>query len=216
MNTTKEKTAVLFADINDDLLNLVFRKGLAFTVEDFNSGFGKTFKDIRSLRELKENCTLEDFDSKVRENQLEIEGVWCSTLNSILEECNLEVKVLGPDSIREKVFMASVKVLALILQISKTSQLMELMEIHRLMNGGKGSISSEVIKMTLLLSIYLLHVGVSNTIHAEGLLDKKGNVEEQGVKERVEELVDEMSATAFRLPDFLAEHLYSYFQGLNK
>lgn len=216
MNTTKEKTAVLFADINDDLLNLVFRKGLAFTTEDFNSGFGKTFKDIRSLRELKENYTLEDFDSKVRENQLEIEGVWCSILNSILEECNLEVKVLGSDSTRGKAFMASVKVLALILQLSNTSQLIELMEFHQLMNGGKGSIPSEVIKMTLLLSIYLLHVGVANTIHVEGLFDEEGNVREEGVKERAEELVDEVSATAFRLPVFLAEHLYSYFQGLNK
>lgn len=215
MNTTKEKTAVLFADINDDLLNLVFRKGLAFTREDFNSGFGKTLKAIQSLRELKENCTLEEFDLKVKENQREIEGVWCSTLNSILEECNLEARVLGPDYIRERVFMKSIDLLAFILARSDISHLISLIEVHQTMSRGERSIDPKVIKTTLLLSIYLIHIGFVNTTQTEELFDKEGNeIEEK--KERVEELITRLIATLFNIPIILAEHLYSHFQGFNE
>lgn len=215
MNTTKEKTAVLFADINDDLLNLVFRKGLAFTREDFNSGFGKTLKAIESLGELKENCTLEDFDVKVKENQLKIEGVWCSTLNSILEEYNLEAKVLGPDYIRDRIFIKSVDLLAFILNLPRISQLMDLIELYQIIDKGEGSIHPEVIKMTLLLSIYMVHVGFVNTSHTEELFDKEGNeIEEK--KERIDELIMKLVDTLSNLSIFLGKHLCSHFQSLSR
>lgn len=214
MNTTK-KTAITFADINDDLLNLVFHKGLAFSLEDFNSGFGKTFKDIKSLRESKENCTEEDFDLMVRENQVKIEGVWSSILNSILEEYDLEVKVLGPDYMREKAFMKSVELFEFILGLSKTSQLMSLIELHQVMSGGKDSIHPKVIKMTLFLSIYLIHVGFVNTCHAEDLFDKEDK-EQEGKEERVKEITKGLVEVLFRIPTFLAEHLLAHFKGLGK
>ena len=184
-------------------------------MEDFNSGFGKTFKDIKSLRESKENCTEEDFDLMVRENQVKIEGVWSSILNSILEEYDLEVKVLGPDYMREKAFMKSVELFEFILGLSKTSQLMSLIELHQVMSGGKDSIHPKVIKMTLLLSIYLIHVGFVNTGHAEDLFDKEDK-EQEGKEERVKEITKGLVEVLFRIPTFLAEHLLAHFKGLGK
>jgi hypothetical protein len=210
MNTT-EKTAITWGEINDDLLNLVFRKGLAFSMEDFNSGFGKFFKDIKSLRESKENCTEKDFDLRVKENQIKIEEVWCSTLNSILEEYDLEVKVLGPDYMREKVFMASIDLLEFILRLPKISQLMSLIELHQTMSRGEGSIPPKVIKMTLLLSIYLIHVGFVNTCHVENLFDTEGN-DQEGKEERVKEFTKGLVEVLFRIPMFLAERLCAHFQ----
>lgn len=214
MNTA-EKTAITWGEINDDLLNLVFRKGLAFSMEDFNSGFGKFFKDIKSLRESKENCTEKDFDLRVKENQIKIEEVWCSTLNSILEEYDLEVKVLGPDYMREKVFMESIDLLEFILRLPKISQLMSLIELHQTMSRGEGSIPPKVIKMTLLLSIYLIHVGFVNTCHAEDLFDKEDK-EQEGKEERVKEITKGLVEVLFRIPMFLAEHLLTHFKGLVK
>lgn len=214
MNTT-EKTAITWGEINDDLLNLVFRKGLAFSMEDFNSGFGKSFKDIESLRESKENCTEKDFDLRVKENQIKIEEVWCSTLNSILEEYDLEVKVLGPDDMREKAFMKSIDLLEFILGLSKISQLMSLIELHQVMSRGEGSIPPKVIKMTLLLSIYLTHVGFVNTCHVENLFDTEGN-DQEGKKERIKDLTEGLVEVLFRISMFLAEHLYAHFKGLVK
>lgn len=210
MNTT-EKTAITWGEINDDLLNLVFRKGLAFSMEDFNSGFGKFFKDIKSLRESKENCTEKDFDLRVKENQIKIEEVWCSTLNSILEEYDLEVKVLGPDYMREKVFMASIDLLEFILRLPKISQLMSLIELHQTMSRGEGSIPPKVIKMTLLLSIYLIHVGFVNTCHVENLFDTEGN-DQEGKEERVKEFTKGLVEVLFKIPMFLAERLCAHFQ----
>lgn len=202
----------MFADINDDLLNLVFRKGLAFSMEDFNSGFGKVLKDLKSLRKLKETCTEENFVLLVKEKQIKVEEVWRSTLNSILEEFNLEVKVLGPDYMREKAFIKSIELLEFILGLSKTSQLMSLIELHQVMSGGRGSMPPKVIKMLLLLSIYLIHVGFVNTCHAEELLD----TEDIEKKERLKELTKDLVDILFRIPMFLAEHLCVHFQGLVK
>lgn len=214
MNTTK-KTAVMFADINDALLNSVFRKGLAFTMEDYNSGFGNVFKKIGPLRALKKDCTEEDFNLKIRESQRSIEEALSSTLNFILEEYDLEVKVLGPDYMREKVFMKSIDLLDFILKLSKTSQLMSLIKLHQVMSRGEGSIPPKVIKMTLLLSIYLIHVGFVNTCHAEDLFDKEDK-EQEGKEERVKEITKGLVEVLFRIPMFLVEHLLAHFKGLVK
>jgi hypothetical protein len=214
MNTTK--TVITFADINDDLLNLVFRKGLAFTMEDYNSGFGKSFERIKSLRESKEDCTSEDFDRMCKENQHMIEEVWISTLNSILEERNIEIKIWGPDHMREKVFMKTIDLLDFILGLPKMSGLLSLLELYVTANKGAGSaIPIKVIKMSLLLSIYLVHVGFVNTCHAEDLFDKEDK-EQEGKEERVKEITKGLVEVLFNIPNFLVEHLLAHFKGLVK
>lgn len=132
-------------------------------------------------------------------------------MNSILEEYDLEVKVLGPDYMREKVFMASIDLLEFILRLPKISQLMSLIELHQTMSRGEGSIPPKVIKMTLLLSIYLIHVGFVNTCHVENLFDTEGN-DQEGKEERVKEFTKGLVEVLFRIPMFLAERLCAHFQ----
>lgn len=214
MNITK--AVITFADINDDLLNLVFSKGLAFTMDDFNSGFGKSFEKIKSLRESKENCTSEDFDRMCKENQHMIEEVWISTLNSILEERNIEIKIWGPDHMRVSAFMKTIDLLDFILGLPKMSGLLSLLELYVIANKGAGSaIPIKVIKMSLLLSIYSVHVAFLNTAFSEDLFNEEGN-DREDKEERIKELTKELVEVLFNIPNFLMEHIHSHFQSIAK
>lgn len=218
MNTTK--SVITFADINDDLLNLVFSKGLAFTMDDFNSRFGKSFERIKSLKESKENCTSEDFDRMCKENQYMIEEAWISTLNSILEEYNIETMILGPNYMRAIVFMKTIDLLDFILSLPKMSRLLDLLDLYVIASKGKGAIPIKVIKMSLLLSIFLVHVAFVNTafnedLFNEDLFNEEGN-DREGKEERVKELTKEMVEVLFNIPNFLMEHVHSHFQSITK